>query len=146
MKSRSRVPLPGIAFDFCLPTLGGSTSPGGAARGPHRLARRPDGRSSGPSRRALDVEERMRVAILFPGQGSQYAGMADPWLAHPASRAVIERASKILQWDVADFSGDDDALKRTDVVQPAVFTCDVAAYEALRAEGVDIGVGAGHSL
>jgi len=72
--------------------------------------------------------------------------MADPWLAHPASRAVIERASKILQWDVADFSGDDDALKRTDVVQPAVFTCDVAAYEALRAEGVDIGVGAGHSL
>jgi len=88
----------------------------------------------------------MRVAILFPGQGSQYGGMADPWLDHAASRAVIDHASQILEWDVAELSRDDAALKRTDVVQPAVFTCDVAAFEVLRAEGVEVAVAAGHSL
>ena len=88
----------------------------------------------------------MQVAVLFPGQGSQYAGMAGPWLRHPASRDVIERASDVLGWDVAAQSGDDDALKRTDVVQPAVFACDVAAFEVLRAEGVRPAAAAGHSL
>jgi [acyl-carrier-protein] S-malonyltransferase len=88
----------------------------------------------------------MRPAVLFPGQGSQYPGMADPWLGHPLSRDVLERTSEILGWDVADLSRDGDALKRTDVVQPAVFACDLAAFEVLRSEGVEFAFGAGHSL
>jgi [acyl-carrier-protein] S-malonyltransferase len=88
----------------------------------------------------------MQAAVLFPGQGSQYAGMADPWLEHPAGRTVIERASEALGWDVAEQSRDEEALKRTDIVQPAVFACDVAAFEVLRADGVVFSAAAGHSL
>jgi [acyl-carrier-protein] S-malonyltransferase len=88
----------------------------------------------------------MQVAVLFPGQGSQYAGMADPWLEHDASRALLERASEVLGWNVAEQSRDDDALKRTDVVQPAVFACDLAAFEVLKSEGVSFAAAAGHSL
>ena len=69
----------------------------------------------------------MRVAILFPGQGSQYPGMADPWMNHPAGRRVIEGASKVLGWDVVETSRDPEALERTDIVQPAIFACDLAA-------------------
>lgn len=88
----------------------------------------------------------MQVAVLFPGQGSQFVGMADPWLEHDAGRAVMERASAVLGWDVVERSGDDGALARTDVVQPAVFVCDLAAFEVLKSEGVRFSAAAGHSL
>ena len=88
----------------------------------------------------------MRLAVLFPGQGSQYPGMADPWLEHRAGKKVLHRASKALGWDVVEASRDPDRLKRTDVVQPAIFACDVAAYVVLRAEGVAFHAAAGHSL
>jgi [acyl-carrier-protein] S-malonyltransferase len=88
----------------------------------------------------------IRVAVLFPGQGSQYVGMADPWMEHPHGRKILEAASAVLGWDVADTSRDAEALKRTDIVQPAVFTCDVAAFEVLKAEGIPCHVAAGHSL
>lgn len=86
------------------------------------------------------------VGLLFPGQGSQYAGMADPWLADPRSAAILEHASDVLRWDVAAGARDSDALRRTDVVQPAVLACDLAAFEILRAEGVQPACAAGHSL
>ena len=35
----------------------------------------------------------MRAAVVFPGQGSQFVGMADAWATHPAGRAVLEEAS-----------------------------------------------------
>src|SRR5919109_4621718 len=88
----------------------------------------------------------MRLAVLFPGQGSQYPGMADPWLGHKAGKKVLHRASKALGWDVVETSRDPEALKRTDVVQPAIFACDVAAYMILRSEGVSFEAAAGHSL
>ena len=88
----------------------------------------------------------MPVAMLFPGQGSQYPGMADPWYAHPAGKEVLERSSAVLGWDVLETSRDAEAMKRTDVVQLAVFACDLAAFEVLRAEGVPCNVAAGHSL
>ena len=88
----------------------------------------------------------MQVAILFPGQGSQYPGMADPWMEHRASRRVIDRASQMLGWDVVETSRDPKALERTDVVQPAVFACDLAAYAVLHAEKVSFHAAAGHSL
>jgi [acyl-carrier-protein] S-malonyltransferase len=87
-----------------------------------------------------------RVGILFPGQGSQYAGMADPWLEHPAGTAVLEEASQILGWDVVEAAGDEGSLKRTDVVQLTMFACDLAAFAVLKAEGVACHAAAGHSL
>ncbi len=88
----------------------------------------------------------MRLAVLFPGQGSQYLGMADPWLEHRAGKKVLHRASKALGWDIVETSRDPEALKRTDVVQPAIFACDVAAFMVLRAEGLAFHAAAGHSL
>jgi [acyl-carrier-protein] S-malonyltransferase len=72
--------------------------------------------------------------------------MADPWLDHPAGKEVIERASDVLGWDVAGRSRDPEALTRTEVVQPAVFACDMAAFEILQAEGAPCDAAAGHSL
>src|SRR6059058_1993238 len=87
-----------------------------------------------------------RVAVLFPGQGSQYKGMADPWVAHPAGKEILARASDVLGWDVAERSHDPDALARTEVVQLALFACDLAAFAVLRDEGVVVEAAAGHSL
>ena len=35
----------------------------------------------------------MRAAIVFPGQGSQFVGMADVWNTHDAARAVLDDAT-----------------------------------------------------
>jgi [acyl-carrier-protein] S-malonyltransferase len=87
-----------------------------------------------------------QIATLFPGQGSQYPGMADPWHGHPAGKDVLDRCSTILGWDVVEASRDPEALKRTDTVQLAVFACDLAAFQVLKTEGVTCNVAAGHSL
>jgi len=88
------------------------------------------------------------VAVLFPGQGSQYAGMADPWTAHPAGRATLDEASDAMGRDVVAGCLDEDALATTEFVQPALLACGVAAFRVLEAEGISdsiVGV-AGHSL
>lgn len=88
----------------------------------------------------------MSVAILFPGQGSQYAAMADPWATHPAGKVVLEEASEAWGRDLLATCRDEDALTLTEVVQPAVFACDVAAFRVLEAEGIEVAAAAGHSL
>jgi [acyl-carrier-protein] S-malonyltransferase len=72
--------------------------------------------------------------------------MADPWLDHKAGKKVLQRASKALGWDVVEKSRDPEALSRTDIVQPAILACDLAAHAVLKAEGVPVGAAAGHSL
>jgi [acyl-carrier-protein] S-malonyltransferase len=88
----------------------------------------------------------MTVAVVFPGQGSQFVGMADVWMEHPAARNVIDQVSDAMERDLAALSRDEDALKTTEVVQPALFACDLAAFRVLEAEGVRVSGAAGHSL
>ena len=88
----------------------------------------------------------MKAAVLFPGQGSQYAGMADPWADHPEGRAVLDEASAVLGYDVIETCRDEARLADTAVVQPALFACDLAALRVLEAEGFGFDVAAGHSL
>jgi len=88
----------------------------------------------------------MNVAVVFPGQGSQSAGMADVWMAHPAGRSIIEEVSEAMGRDLAELSRDEEALKTTEVVQPALFACDLAAFRVLEADGVRFSAAAGHSL
>src|SRR2546423_14193349 len=87
-----------------------------------------------------------RVAVLFPGQGSQYIGMADPWMAHPAGKEILARASDVLGWDVAERSHDPDALARSEVVQLALFACDLAASAVPLDDGVEVEADPGHYL
>jgi [acyl-carrier-protein] S-malonyltransferase len=107
-------------------------------------------RPGGASRRTRisfpGLEHHVLIAALFPGQGSQVLGMADPWLGYPRSREVLDRASEVLGWDVAERSRDPEALARTEMVQPALFACDLAAFAAMEADGIQFHVAAGHSL
>jgi [acyl-carrier-protein] S-malonyltransferase len=88
----------------------------------------------------------MKVAVVFPGQGSQSVGMLDPWLEHPASSAVVAEASEVLGADLAEVCRDAAALEQTETTQQAVLTADVAAFRVLEAEGVTPLAVAGHSL
>jgi len=85
-------------------------------------------------------------AVVFPGQGSQFPGMADPWMLHPAGRAVIDEASDALGRDVASGCHDEALLATTEFVQPALLACGMAAFRVLQAEGAGFLGAAGHSL
>ncbi len=92
----------------------------------------------------------MRVAITFPGQGTQAEGMARPWKGH-ASWSVIEQAETALREPLAQLVLDADAttLGRTRDAQLAVLLTSLAAWEAARheiAERHEIAAFAGHSL
>jgi [acyl-carrier-protein] S-malonyltransferase len=89
----------------------------------------------------------MGTAVVFPGQGSQFLGMADTWVTHPAGAAVLDEASAALGRSIVEGANDEGALATTAFVQPALLACDVAAFRVLRAEGLTSIVGvAGHSL
>ena len=86
-------------------------------------------------------------AVVFPGQGSQSVGMADPWVGHPAGRAVLEEASEAMGRDVVAGCHDDAALATTAFVQPALLVVGLAGFAVCGAEGMPVPVGvAGHSL
>jgi len=86
-------------------------------------------------------------AIVFPGQGSQFSGMADPWVGHPAGRAVLEEASEAMGRDVVAGCRNGSALDTTEFVQPAILACDIAAFRVLQDSGLGMPVGVGgHSL
>jgi [acyl-carrier-protein] S-malonyltransferase len=87
-----------------------------------------------------------RHAGLFPGQGSQFEGMADPWSEHPAGGATLDEASASMGRDVVVGCRDQASLATTDFVQPALLACDVAAFRVLEAEGISFDGVAGHSL
>lgn len=72
--------------------------------------------------------------------------MADPWADHPVSREVLDACSEVWDRDIIEASSDPEALARTEVVQPAVFAVNVAAFRVLESYGLDFGATAGHSL
>ncbi|MGH2672709.1 MAG: ACP S-malonyltransferase, partial [Actinomycetota bacterium] len=87
-----------------------------------------------------------RHSGLFPGQGSQFEGMADPWAEHAAGKAILDEASASIGGDVVAGCRDTTLLATTEFVQPALLACDVAAFRVLEAEGVSFVGVAGHSL
>ena len=91
-------------------------------------------------------------AFLFPGQGSQYAGMAaDLAERFPEAREVVDRANAALGFPLSDimFSDNERAaerLRQTENTQPALYVHSLAAHAVLAARGQTCGVAAGHSL
>lgn len=82
------------------------------------------------------------TAFLFAGQGAQQVGMGkDLYEAYPAARAIYDRAAAAVPFDLRriSFEGPDDELKRTDVSQPAIVVCSLAALAALEAELATLG-------
>lgn len=89
----------------------------------------------------------MKTACIFPGQGSQYPGMAkDIYENNTEARQMLERANEILGFRITDimFEGTADDLKRTDVTQPAIFLHSVVLAKCLPDFRPDMV--AGHSL
>jgi [acyl-carrier-protein] S-malonyltransferase len=90
-----------------------------------------------------------KLAFLFPGQGSQAAGMGrDLADSFPAARRVFEQADEALGFPISKlcFDGPDEDLKLTENTQPAILTCSIAAYAVLRERGITPDYVAGHSL
>ncbi len=90
-----------------------------------------------------------KTAFLFPGQGSQFAGMGKTLAeSFPAAASVFEQADAALGFKISDlcFNGPEDALKLTENTQPALLTVSVAALAVLRDKGVTCDYVAGHSL
>jgi len=91
-----------------------------------------------------------RLAYIFPGQGSQYAGMGlDLAENFPAAREVFEEADEALDFSLSQlcFKGPAEELQLTENTQPAILTVAVAALRALEAEGYPPPhLVAGHSL
>ncbi len=95
-------------------------------------------------------EDRLKTALLFPGQGSQFVGMGrDLYERHPEARATFDEACEILGVDLKRicFEGPEEELRRTHNTQPAIFVHSVATLRSmgLRPEGADFRA-AGHSL
>lgn len=91
----------------------------------------------------------MKLAIVFPGQGSQSVGMMDSYAAHPAVQETFVEASKVLGQDLWALvkDGPAEALNQTVNTQPVMLTADVAVYRAWRvAGGAEASLMAGHSL
>src|SRR5260370_4073763 len=89
------------------------------------------------------------VVFIFPGQGSQYAGMGRELAdAFPVARGIFDEADRALGFEVSQlcFSGPEEALKLTENTQPAILTASVAAYHVLEQNGVRPDYVAGHSV
>jgi [acyl-carrier-protein] S-malonyltransferase len=95
------------------------------------------------------------VALVFPGQGSQFVGMAKELAgASSAAQRVIDEADHTLDFPLSElmYQGPAETLEDTINAQPAILTASIAAFEAIRerlaekGQSLTFAMVAGHSL
>lgn len=76
-----------------------------------------------------------KTALVFPGQGAQYTGMAkDLYESFEVAKEVIDRADSLMDFDLISMMHDDeykDLLSKTENTQPALLTHSMAIMEIL---------------
>jgi [acyl-carrier-protein] S-malonyltransferase len=90
-----------------------------------------------------------KIAFIFPGQGSQAAGMGkDLTEKYPVARQTFEEADDALGYKLSQvcFEGPEDQLRLTEITQPAILTVSIAALRVLETQMAKPSFVAGHSL
>jgi [acyl-carrier-protein] S-malonyltransferase len=91
----------------------------------------------------------MKLAIVFPGQGSQSVGMMEAYAGHSSVPETFVEASAILGQDLWTLvrDGPVEVLNQTVNTQPVMLTADIAVFRAWKAAGgAEASMMAGHSL
>jgi len=91
----------------------------------------------------------MKIAFIFPGQGSQYVGMAKEFIENfKESKEVFDLASGLLGYDLAQLCmhGPAEKLNMTENTQPAILAASIAMLRPLERRGLAADAAAGHSL
>lgn len=101
-------------------------------------------------------KDRQRVAFLFTGQGSQYAGMArDLYRTQAVFRASMDRSAQLLQSELdrpllsviyPERKEDEGLINQTAFTQPALFAIEYALFELWASWGVAPAAVMGHSV
>jgi [acyl-carrier-protein] S-malonyltransferase len=91
----------------------------------------------------------MKIAFVFPGQGSQSVGMgADLYAKYPSAARVMDEIDERIGYKLTSicFYGPEETLRSTSITQPALFAVSVAALEVLNERGIVPHAVAGHSV
>lgn len=107
-----------------------------------------------PKKSGETSNRQVKIAYLFPGQGSQSVGMGlDLYKNYPVARKVFDEADDILGFSLSKlcFEGPEEELDKTENTQPAIFTTSIACLRVLQEQKALDGnyepdIIAGHSL
>lgn len=95
------------------------------------------------------MNESRKIALIFPGQGSQVVGMGKELAErYPEARETFEEADYALGYKLSQlcFEGPEDQLRLTEITQPAILTTSVAALRVLQSRIPKPNFVCGHSL
>lgn len=91
----------------------------------------------------------MNIALIFPGQGSQFVGMGkDLYDKYEVCKDIFDRSDKILKLPITDFcfNGPEELLKQTENTQPSIVATSYAYFKLFESLNIPYKAVAGHSV